>query len=120
MPYAAFFRPISTFKTSLNTTPALGVLKSGNLPSVNDFFIEAEFGLPVFEDDEEMDAVYKLSAPPLSYIPDEVDLSDKPLIHVLCGFLGSGKTLFCKIGSISFTHENVLPVSFRTNLVKSI
>ena len=30
---------IQSFKTSLNTTPALGVLKSGNLPSVNDFFI---------------------------------------------------------------------------------
>lgn len=94
---------IQSFKTSLNTTPALGVLKSGNLPSVNDFFIEAEFGLPVFEDDEEMDAVYKLSAPPLSYIPDEVDLSDKPLIHVLCGFLGSGKTTFLQ-NWLNFLH----------------
>lgn len=44
-----------------------------------------------------------LPYPPLSYKPDEVDMSDKPLIHVLCGFLGSGKTTFLQ-NWLNFLH----------------
>ena len=94
---------VQSFQTSLETAPQLRALKSRELPSTNDFFIEADFGATVFEDDESDACSYALPYPPLSYKPDEVDMSDKPLIHVLCGFLGSGKTTFLQ-NWLNFLH----------------
>jgi G3E family GTPase len=94
---------VHSFQTSLEAAPLLQALKSRELPSTNDFFIEADFGSTVFEDDETGTGSYALPNPPLSYKPDEVDMSDKPLIHVLCGFLGSGKTTFLQ-NWLNFLH----------------
>ncbi len=68
-----------------------------------DAYIEASFGKPVFEDDGELEKI-PLKQIPLSYRQDEIDKSDKPLIHILCGFLGAGKTTFLQ-NWLAFLHS---------------
>lgn len=88
------------FKVSAHTRR----LKTSELSDSNECLFESQFGDSVFEDDElENEAYRPLQALPLSYQPDEVDSSEKPLIHILCGFLGSGKTTFLQ-NWLNFLH----------------
>ncbi len=68
-----------------------------------DVYLEASFGEPVFEDDGKLEKVL-LKQIPLAYRQDEIDKSDKPLIHILCGFLGAGKTTFLQ-NWLAFLHS---------------
>ena len=102
---ALFAALYHSFAEVFKTEGRLHVLKSRAAPDRNDYFIEAEFGLSVFEDEEEDTGsdFISLKAPPLSYRPDEIDLAEQPLIHILCGFLGSGKTTFLQ-NWLNFLH----------------
>ncbi len=64
--------------------------------------VDVVFGLsPV--DEEDVGKTYQVEELPLAYKPDEVDQSNKPVIHIVCGFLGSGKTTFIQ-GWLNFLH----------------
>lgn len=64
-------------------------------------YLETDFGNPVFEEDGSRKKVLKQV--PLAYQPDEIDSNRKPIIHVLCGFLGAGKTTFLQ-NWLNFLH----------------
>lgn len=76
--------------------PELSWYKDPEAPS-----IEAVFGNSVFEEDDQPKR--RIKQIPLSYQPDEIDSNRKPIIHVLCGFLGAGKTTFLQ-NWLNFLH----------------
>ncbi len=88
---------VSTFGEVLKKPPRLNWLKG---PTA---YLEASFGAPVFEDDEEIPK-RNLHYVPLAYVPDEIDQNEKPIIHILCGFLGAGKTTFLQ-NWLNFLHS---------------
>ena len=117
---ALFAALYHSFAEVFKTEGRLHVLKSRAAPDRNNYFIEAEFGLSVFEDEEEDTGsdFISLKAPPLSYRPDEIDLAEQPLIHILCGFLGSGKTTFLQ-NWLNFRHRSGHRADRRRNLCRS-